>query len=68
LIYKKKTKKEISKLERLKQEALLDFVEFSIEEIENIYKQIDIEIEKLPTQCREVFSQVKGGFKIQRNS
>jgi RNA polymerase sigma-70 factor (ECF subfamily) len=33
----------------------LDFVEFSIEEIENIYKQIDIEIEKLPTQCREVF-------------
>jgi RNA polymerase sigma-70 factor (ECF subfamily) len=51
----RKTKKEISKLERLKQEALLDFVEFSIEEIENIYKQIDIEIEKLPTQCREVF-------------
>jgi hypothetical protein len=44
----------------------LDFVEFSIEEIENIYKQIDIEIEKLPTQCS--FSQVKGGFKIQRNS
>jgi RNA polymerase sigma-70 factor (ECF subfamily) len=33
----RKTKKEISKLERLKQEALLDFVEFSIEEIENIY-------------------------------
>jgi RNA polymerase sigma-70 factor (family 1) len=51
----RKTKKETSKLERLKQEALLDFVEFSIEEIENIYKQIDIEIEKLPKQCREVF-------------
>jgi RNA polymerase sigma-70 factor (ECF subfamily) len=59
----RKTKKEISKLERLKQEALLDFVEFSIEEIENIYKQIDIEIEKLPTQCREVFLRKKEGLK-----
>jgi RNA polymerase sigma-70 factor (ECF subfamily) len=51
----RKTKKETSKLERLKHEALLDFVELSIEEIESIYKQIDIEIEKLPKQCREVF-------------
>jgi RNA polymerase sigma-70 factor (ECF subfamily) len=51
----RKTKKETSKLERLRQEALLDFVELSIEEIESIYKQIDIEIEKLPKQCREVF-------------
>jgi len=51
----RKTKKEISKLQLLKQEALLGFVEFSIEEIENTYKQIDIEIEKLPKQCREVF-------------
>jgi hypothetical protein len=42
----------------------LDFVEFSIEEeIENIYKQIDIEIEKLPTQCREVFLLGKKGLK-----
>jgi hypothetical protein len=41
----------------------LDFVEFSIEEIENIYKQIDIEIEKLPTQCREVFPKERIKYK-----
>ncbi|WP_232758565.1 RNA polymerase sigma factor [Flavobacterium sp. ALD4] len=51
----RKTKKETNKLERLKQEGLLDFVEFSIEEIENTYRRIDLEIENLPKQCREVF-------------
>lgn len=52
---KRKTKKDNNKLERLKQEALLDFVEFSIEEIETTYRQINLEIENLPKQCREVF-------------
>jgi RNA polymerase sigma-70 factor (ECF subfamily) len=51
----RKKKKESSKLEILKQEALLQFVDYSSEEIENLYQQIDIEIENLPKKCKEVF-------------
>jgi RNA polymerase sigma-70 factor (ECF subfamily) len=51
----RKLKKESNKLEILKQEALLQFVDLSSEEIENLYQQIDIEIENLPKKCKEVF-------------
>jgi RNA polymerase sigma-70 factor (ECF subfamily) len=51
----RKLKKEDNKLEILKQEALLEFIDFSSEEIENIYRLIDIEINNLPKQCKEVF-------------
>jgi hypothetical protein len=43
LIYKEKLKKETSKLERLKGKGFIGFIRiFQSEEIENIYKQIDI--------------------------
>ncbi|HCE55984.1 MAG TPA: RNA polymerase sigma-70 factor [Lutibacter sp.] len=47
--------KETKKIDRLKQEALLEFSEMTSEEIENRYRFIDQEIEKLPKQCKEVF-------------
>lgn len=51
----RRIKKETYKLELLKQESLLEFVEISSEEIENIYQLIDIEIDNLPEQCKKVF-------------
>ena len=48
-------KKETNKLKLLKQEALLEYVEISSEQIENIYRLIDIEINNLPKQCKKVF-------------
>ena len=47
--------KETKKIDRLKQEALLEFCEMTSEEIENRHRLIDEEIEKLPKQCKEVF-------------
>jgi RNA polymerase sigma-70 factor (ECF subfamily) len=51
----RRIKKETKKIDRLKQESLLEFSEMSAEEIENRYRFIDEEIEKLPKQCKEVF-------------
>lgn len=47
--------KETKKLNRLKQEALLEFGEMASEDIENRYLLIDQEIQNLPKQCKEVF-------------
>lgn len=47
--------KETNKLNLLKQEALFEFSEISSEDLENLYLAIDLEIENLPTQCKEVF-------------
>lgn len=47
--------KETKKIDRLKQEALLEYSEITSEEIENRHRLIDEEIEKLPKQCKEVF-------------
>jgi RNA polymerase sigma-70 factor (ECF subfamily) len=51
----RKLKKESNRLEMLKQEALMELIDFSSEEIEKLYQQIDIEIENLPRKCKEVF-------------
>ncbi|MDO9594636.1 MAG: RNA polymerase sigma-70 factor [Lutibacter sp.] len=47
--------KETNQLNFLKQEALLEFSEISSEDLENLYLAIDVEIDSLPTQCKEVF-------------
>lgn len=47
--------KETNQLNLLKQEALLEFSEISSEDLENLYLAIDLEIDNLPTQCKEVF-------------
>jgi RNA polymerase sigma-70 factor (ECF subfamily) len=51
----RKLNKESTKIEILRQEALTEYVDFSSEEIENIYRLIDIEVDNLPKQCKEVF-------------
>ncbi|MDP3945254.1 MAG: RNA polymerase sigma-70 factor [Lutibacter sp.] len=47
--------KETNQLNFLKQEALLEFSEISSDDLESIYLAIDLEIDNLPTQCKEVF-------------
>jgi len=47
--------KETNQLNLLKQEALLEFSEISSEDLENLYLAIDVEIDNLPAQCKEVF-------------
>lgn len=47
--------KETNKLNLLKQEALFGFSEISSEDLESLYLAIDLEIDNLPTQCKEVF-------------
>lgn len=51
----RKLKKESNKLQQLKQEVCLEFIDLSSEETENIYRLIDIEVNNLPKQCKEVF-------------
>jgi RNA polymerase sigma-70 factor (family 1) len=51
----RKKKKEDHMLQDLKQEALLEFIETSAEEIENMHLLIDQEIDHLPKKCKNIF-------------
>jgi RNA polymerase sigma-70 factor (ECF subfamily) len=51
----RKKKKEDTMLQRLKQEALLEYIETSSEEIEHMYSLIAQEIDRLPKKCKNIF-------------
>lgn len=51
----RKKKKEGHMLQLLKQEALLEYIETSSEEIENMHLLIDQEIDQLPKKCKNIF-------------
>ncbi|WP_255421924.1 RNA polymerase sigma factor [Aquimarina aggregata] len=51
----KKNKKELSYIERIKKETLDFFVEEDSNYIKNRIRLVNIEIEKLPPKCKEIF-------------
>jgi RNA polymerase sigma-70 factor (family 1) len=51
----RKKKKEDHMLQHLKQEALLEYIETSPEEIEHMYSLIEEEIAHLPKKCKNIF-------------
>tara|TARA_B110000208_G_C11801036_1_gene442393 strand:- start:17320 stop:17868 length:549 start_codon:yes stop_codon:yes gene_type:complete len=51
----RKKKKEDHMLQRLREEALLEYIETSPEEIENMHFLIEEEIANLPKKCKNIF-------------
>lgn len=51
----KKRKKELNLLEELKHEMVIDFVEASHDDFDTKIKLLEVEINRLPEQCKNVF-------------
>ncbi len=51
----RKLKKEVKYLNKLQQEAILEIIDISKEDIERKYEILELEINKLPLKCKKVF-------------